>query len=167
MLIKFKFIIDCCTLQFKSSWFLYFIITYIRKRWHLPLSLNHFKAKLNCCFNRSKVKTRCFSREALCHLQNLTYYNLDNKIFYLNKNQIKLAILVVPRHKCRKRTHCVKSVQIRSFFWSAFCCIRTEYENLRSKSLHSVRIQENTYLDTFHAVIRAVINLCSFPQSNM
>ena len=31
---------------------------------------------------------------------------------------------------------CVKSVQIRSFFWSIFSCIRTEYE--------SVRIQENT-----------------------
>ena len=26
--------------------------------------------------------------------------------------------------------HCVKSVQIRSFFWSLFSCIRTEYEDL-------------------------------------
>ena len=40
--------------------------------------------------------------------------------------------------------HCVKSVQIRSFFWSVFFCIRTEYGNLRSKSPYSVRIQENT-----------------------
>ena len=30
--------------------------------------------------------------------------------------------------------HCVKSVQIRSFFWSVFSCIRTEYGDLRSKS---------------------------------
>ena len=29
--------------------------------------------------------------------------------------------------------HCVKSVQIRSFFWSLFPCIRTEYGDLRSK----------------------------------
>ena len=28
----------------------------------------------------------------------------------------------------------VKSVQIRSFFWSVFSCIRTNYGNLRSKS---------------------------------
>ena len=32
-----------------------------------------------------------------------------------------------------KNQHCVKSVQIRSFFWSAFSCIRTEYGDLRSK----------------------------------
>ena len=37
-------------------------------------------------------------------------------------------------------THCVKSVQIRSFFWSVFSRFRTESGDLRSK------------LDTFHAV---------------
>ena len=41
-------------------------------------------------------------------------------------------------------THCMKSVQIRSYFWSAFSCIWTEYGDLRSKSLYSVRVQENT-----------------------
>ena len=35
--------------------------------------------------------------------------------------------------------HCVKSVQIRSFFWSVFCCIRT---------------RKTPYLDTFYAVCR-------------
>ena len=37
-----------------------------------------------------------------------------------------------------------KSVQIRSFFWSVFSCIRTEYGDLRSKSPYSVQMQENT-----------------------
>ena len=55
-------------------------------------------------------------------------------------------------------THCLKSVQILSYFWPAFSCIRTEYGGLLRKSLYSVRIQENTgpeinlYLETFHAV---------------
>ena len=40
--------------------------------------------------------------------------------------------------------HCVKSVQIRSFFWSVSSCIWTEYVKLRSESLYSVQIQENT-----------------------
>ena len=40
--------------------------------------------------------------------------------------------------------HCVKSVQIRSFFWSVFSCIWTEYGDLRSKYPYSVRMQENT-----------------------
>ena len=30
-------------------------------------------------------------------------------------------------------SHCVKSVQIRSYFWSVFSCIRTEYGDLRSR----------------------------------
>ena len=37
-----------------------------------------------------------------------------------------------------------KSVQIRSFFWAVFSCFRTEYGDLWSKSLYSVRIQEKT-----------------------
>ena len=41
--------------------------------------------------------------------------------------------------------HCIKSVQIRSFFWSAFSCIRTEYGDLRSKSPYAARIKGNTY----------------------
>ena len=38
---------------------------------------------------------------------------------------------------------CVKSVQIRSFFWSVFSCIWTEYGDLLRKSPYLVRIQEN------------------------
>ena len=53
--------------------------------------------------------------------------------------------------------HCVKSVKIRSFFWSVFSRIRTEYGENRSISPYSGRIRENShqktpYLDTFHAV---------------
>ena len=33
---------------------------------------------------------------------------------------------------------------MQSFFWSVFSCIRTEYGDLWSKSLYSVRIWENT-----------------------
>ena len=31
-------------------------------------------------------------------------------------------------------SHCVKSVQIRSYFWSVFSCIRTEYRKIRTKN---------------------------------
>ena len=41
-------------------------------------------------------------------------------------------------------TNCAKSVQIRSYFWSVFSCIRTEYGNLLRKSPYSVRMQGNT-----------------------
>ena len=43
-----------------------------------------------------------------------------------------------------RNSHCVKSVQIRSFFWSLFSCIRTEYGEIRS-IIWSIffRIREN------------------------
>ena len=53
---------------------------------------------------------------------------LISKLFYQKLSQ-----------KYRKR-HCVKSVQICSYFWSVFSCIRTEYG-------------DSTYLDNFHAVM--------------
>ena len=38
--------------------------------------------------------------------------------------------------------HCVKNVQIRSFFWSIFSRIRTEYGETRSISPYSVRMRQ-------------------------
>ena len=40
--------------------------------------------------------------------------------------------------------HCVKSVQIRSNFWSVFSHIRTEHRKIRSISPYSVLMWENT-----------------------
>ena len=36
-----------------------------------------------------------------------------------------------------------ESVQIPSYLWSVFSCVRIEYGDLRSKSPYSIRIQEN------------------------
>ena len=61
--------------------------------------------------------------------------------------------------------HCVESVQVRSFFWSVFPCIRIEYGNLGSKSPYPVRIQENTdqrktpYFHTFQAMVASYKNI--------
>ena len=51
----------------------------------------------------------------------------------------------------------VKSVQIRSFFWSVFPCIRTEYGDLRSPNTGKYRAEKTPYLDTFYAVIERCI----------
>ena len=63
--------------------------------------------------------------------------------------------------------HCVKSVQIRSFFWSVFSRIRTEYGEKRSISPYSVRIRENSDQEKhriwtlFTQWIKYIINLFS------
>ena len=47
-------------------------------------------------------------------------------------------------------SHCVKSVQIRSFFWSVFSCIWTEY--VFSPNTEKYGPEKTPYLDTFHTV---------------
>ena len=51
-------------------------------------------------------------------------------------------ILIDTDDKLPEYIHCVKCVQMRSFFWSVFSCIRAEYGP-----------QRPPHLDIFHAVI--------------
>ena len=51
-----------------------------------------------------------------------------------------------------KIPHCVKSVQIQSFFWSVFSCIRTKYRKIRTRTnsvfrhfLRSARVYYSKY----------------------
>ena len=44
--------------------------------------------------------------------------------------------------------HCVKTVQIRSFLWSIFSCVQSEYRKIWTR--------KTPYLDTSHAVGIAV-----------
>ena len=47
------------------------------------------------------------------------------------------------------RAHCLKSVQIRSYFWSVFSCIRTEYGDLRRSEYKKIRTRNNTVFGHF------------------
>ena len=57
--------------------------------------------------------------------------------------------------------HCVKSVQIRSFFWSVFSCIQTEYGDTGKYGP-----EKTPYLDTFYAMFISIkleeITYCCF-----
>ena len=69
--------------------------------------------------------------------------NFFNKDLFSKCDQIckwKTSILFNIYHHI-KNVKCVKSVQIRSYFWSVFSCIRTRNDSV---------------LDTFHAVISVV-----------
>ena len=77
----------------------------------------------------------------------LTHFSSMFHCYTLWKHQKTLAFLS-PDHLDLQGTdstpHSVKRVQIRSYFWSVFSCIRVEYGDLRSKSPYSIRIQGNT-----------------------
>ena len=54
--------------------------------------------------------------------------------------------------KTLTKSHCVKSVQIRSYFWSVFSSIQTEYGDLDT---HAVSVSTKLNLiwtDTFHTM---------------
>ena len=67
--------------------------------------------------------------------------------------------------KMKKVTHihCVKSVQIWSFFWSIFPCFRNEYGDLQStgntdqKNTGKYGPKENPYFRIFHALVGSKI----------
>ena len=45
--------------------------------------------------------------------------------------------------------HCVTSVQIRSYFWSLFSCIRTEYGDLGRSEYRKIRTRNNSVFGHF------------------
>ena len=66
----------------------------------------------------------------MCHNR-----NLNNKL-----NWVKRALQIALKNISQ---HCVKRVQTRSFFWSVFSRIWTEYGEIRSISPYSVQMREN------------------------
>ena len=47
---------------------------------------------------------------------------------------MSLSLFIVGYENSCFNEHCVKSVQTRSYFWSVFSCIRTEYRKLRIRN---------------------------------
>ena len=77
------------------------------------------------------------------------------------QNKIKMIFLkyltTLTEKNCLKLTqvstrHCVKSVQIQSYFWSVFSCIRTEYRKIRTIN--------NSVFGHFHSVFYSMAYKC-------
>ena len=71
------------------------------------------------------------------------YFILEHFSF-LSKLQKILSIYSWATLQSTLSAYCVKSVQTRSFFWSVFSCIWTEYGDILGKLSYSAQIQENT-----------------------
>ena len=54
-------------------------------------------------------------------------------LFHTPMDTCKIAPSYISIWVMNTPLHCVKSVQIRSIFWSLFYCIRTEYRKIRSR----------------------------------
>ena len=131
---------ECLTLvQFTS--YLYGVITIrylnirifqVRWRWRSDLGVHsYFSFLFEFIFSRLSKKDRKFSNKTV--IQNWSIAFHSNFLFTL-PSQLNIC-------SCN---HCVKSVQIRSFFWSVYFCIQTEYREMRTR--------ENCIFGHFQAV---------------
>ena len=96
------------------------------------------------CFpvNIAKILRTAFFKEHLGRLLLRLTLSWRRPLSYRIKSIdfAELIIAIKPFHD----THCIKSVQIRSNFWSVFFHIRTEYAEILRISPYSVRMRENT-----------------------
>ena len=77
--------------------------------------------------------------------EDILYDQVLNNIFHDRLESIHFyACLAITGAIRGTHIHCVKSVQLRSFFWSVFSCIRTEYGEILRISPYSVRMWEDT-----------------------
>ena len=83
-----------------------------------------------------------------------TFQNQKKKIFQHETNHTHNTFSnYLYQQNCNGQNyfHCVKSVQIRSYFWSMFSCIWTEYRKMRTRN--------NSVFGQFS---RSVHNLCVY-----
>ena len=92
-----------------------------------PVNFVRFEEHLQACnFIEKRFKTQVFFCEYCKKFKNTDF-----------EEHMQMAASTI--------SHYVKSVQIRSYFWSVFSCIRTKYGDLLCKSPYWVRKQENMY----------------------
>ena len=125
---------------------------------HVPES---FFDKVKLCRSTSAFKTRLQRRYFLV---NFAKFVRTPFLQYTTRRLlliIAVSIVLVMKGELASETvnyntkHCVKSVQIRKFFWSVFSHIQTEYEaylSVFSPNAGKNGPEKNTYQDTFHAV---------------
>ena len=91
------------------------------------------ESQFDNCFDRFLNENECY--ESAKYKVNLLFCGM-----LLEKREVFLHFLT----PFPWRDHCVKCVQIRSFLWSVFSHIRTEYGEMLRISPYSVRMRENT-----------------------
>ena len=109
----------------------------------LRLGLSHLNEhKFNYNFKQciNPICSGSLEVEAVSH-----FFLHCDYLYYLYFSALSLLTLqILEKLFLMNSNHCVNSVQIRSFVWSVFSCILTEYGDLLCKSSYSVQIKKNT-----------------------
>ena len=122
--------------------------------WEASKGKHIINFKQNSC---SKQNHRIDKDGFMCFCGWLQNVDLPYKVKYLNilLRRHTGTKLDNKQHHTDNYHHCVKSVQIWSYFWSVFSCIRTEYGDLLMAisgiNLH-IQSEYTPYLDTIQEV---------------
>ena len=90
--------------------------------------------------------------------------NRENCCTKFNKSQMikSISSARVEAATLRVYLHCVESVQIRSYIWSVFSCIRTEYGDLRSNFETGAMKSIFFFFEFFRILRMAHVDICFF-----
>ena len=79
----------------------------------------------------------------ICFVVSLKNNRIIKKLYLEKKSILNWEIRVVCSFEKLANIRSVKSVQIRSYLWSVFSCIRTEYGDLGGRESIKTRIYTN------------------------
>ena len=127
----------------------------LRKKWENTDQTNSVLGHLSTVFLLLQVSWSNMQSSSISHALTGSDFTINfychskikslKKVISASNNKINIFIFQESYHYTSNWFyHCVKSVQIRTFFWSVFSRISIECGGLRSKSPYSVRIRENT-----------------------
>ena len=150
--------LDHCYLD-SSDWFRFSLFA---EKMHADLRVLHFiKPKSRKTLEELLRQRRMMSlkKKLLKKGDESSYSRLINRVLYTaisfdlkrvfigliwEKNILQILYKIRKFRLILNLYHCVKCVQIWSFFWSVFSRIRTEYGEIRNISPYSVQMREST-----------------------
>ena len=91
-----------------------------------------------------------------CLLPGTALYSLSHPLRKISHHKTKADYLTSPIID-NSIIYYLKSVQIRSYFWSVFSRIQTEYGVIFSQNAGKYGPEITPYLDTFHAVLNILL----------
>ena len=123
-----------------------------RSKFSCRLQITFSVGQLFFSFNTVKIFWCKFCSHRLQCLSKNVYEDPNEVLQYFLRYYIVVREIFEPRFYCSRYIYCVKSLPIRSFFWSVFSCIRTEYRDLLRK-YRKIRTRKNCVFGHFHAAI--------------
>ena len=78
---------------------------------------------------KTKTTKKAFSSVSIVDFEQVNLGFDETECLWIQCKESSVTTLYLSNQK-----HCVKCVQIRSYFWSVFSCIRTEYRKIRTRN---------------------------------